>query len=131
MSEINRMIGLGFEISTIPPEEAIEHDYRCAFHKIVLVWCEQISADYCDEPVCFAVARMSDEDMVVMCHEHFQRFAADMVEACIRFADEDTLTEEPEVFVNAELKEAATTHGVANLASSIIYQKQLKKGANK
>jgi hypothetical protein len=123
------MIGLGFEISTIPPEEAIEHDYRCAFHKIVPEG-EQISADYCDEPVCFAVARMSDEDMVVMCHTHFQRFAADMVEACIRFADEDTLAEEPEVLVNTELKEAATMHGTMNLASSIIYLKHLKEGAN-
>lgn len=126
MSKINRVIGLGFDMFTIPPEETIEHDYRCAFHKIVPED-EPISSDYCDDPVRFGIARMEDEDMVVMCHTHFQRFAADMVEACIILADEDTLEEEPKVAVNTTLKEAATSHAIVNIAASI---KRLKDGAN-
>lgn len=126
MSEINRVTGLGFEMFTIPPEETSEHDYRCAFHKIVPED-EPISSDFCDDPVRFGIARMEDEDMAVMCHAHFQRFAADMVEACIILADEDTLAEEPEVIVNTKLKEAGTRHAIVNLAASI---KRQKEGAN-
>lgn len=126
MSEINRVMGLGFDMFTISPEETIEHDYRCAFHKIVPDD-EPISSDFCDDPVRFGIARMEDEDMAVMCHAHFQWFAADMVEACIILADEDTLAEGPKVTVNTKLKEAATKHAIMNLAASI---KRQKEGAN-
>ena len=126
MSEINRVLGLGFDMFTISPEEANEHDYECVFHKIVPDD-TPISSDGCAEPVRFGVARMYDDDMVVMCHAHFQRFATDLVEACVIIADAAALGEDVKLIINHERKEAMTTHALANTAARI---KQMKEEAN-
>lgn len=121
MTEIKRFIGLGFDMFVIPEQDATENGYECIFHKIVDEE-TPISADYCDEPVRFAVARMDDEDMVVMCHEHFQQFANDMAEALGILADQETFDREPKIMVHTERKVATTNSAIVNLASAIKRQ---------
>lgn len=126
MDGINRVIGLGFDMFVIPPEEVIENGYECAFHKIVPED-EPISSDFCADPARFGIVSHDDEGMVVMCHAHFQQFASDMMEACSILADEDTITRDPKMLVNTERREVASTHAIVDTAASF---KRLKEGAN-
>ncbi len=126
MSDINRVMGLGFDIFVISPEEVVEHGYECAFYKIVPED-EPISSDFCDDPARFGIVTRDDDGMVAMCHNHFQRFASDMVEACIILADEDTLERDPKIAVNTERQEAASIHAIVDIAAHFKY---LKEGAN-
>ena len=125
-NEINRVLGLGFDMFALSEEDTAENGYECAFHKIE-TGDTPISEDYCDNPVRFGIAQMDDDNMVAMCHVHFQRFATDMVEALGVFADEAAFDEPPKLLINASFKEAATSNAIANLAAS-IKRKQL--GAN-
>jgi hypothetical protein len=125
-NEINRVMGLGFDIYALSEEDTAENGYECAFHKIVPED-TPISGDYCDKPVRFGIAQANDDSMATMCHEHFQRFATDMVEALSIFADEAAFDEPPKLMINTTIKEAATTNAIANLAAHIKY---MKVGAN-
>ena len=125
-NEINRVLGLGFDMLALSEKDVADNGYECAFHEIVSDD-TPISGDYCDNPVRFGIAQAGDDIMVAMCHEHFQRFATDMVEALSIFADEAAFEEPPKLMVNATIKEAATTNAIANLAASI---KRTKLGAD-
>ena len=125
-NEINRVMGLGFDMFALSEKDTAENGYECAFHEIVSDD-TPISGDYCGNPVKFGIAQAGDDGMVTMCNEHFQRFATDMVEALSIFAGEAAFEEPPKLMVNATIKEAATTNAIANLAASI---KRTKLGAN-
>lgn len=126
MSDINRVIGLGFDMFVLSPEEVVEHGYECVFYKIVPED-EPISSDFCDDPARFGIVSHDVEGMTALCHAHFQRFASDMVEACIILADEDTLGRSPKIAVNTERQEAASIHAIVNVAANF---KRLKEGAD-
>jgi hypothetical protein len=125
-NEINRVLGLGFDMLALSEEDTAENGYECAFHEIVSDD-TPISGDYCNNQVKFGIAQAGDTGMVTMCNEHFQRFATDMVEALSIFADEAAFEEPPKLMVNTTIKEAATTNAIANLAANI---KRNKLGAN-
>ena len=125
-NEINRVLGLGFDMFALSEEDVADNGYECAFHKIVPDD-TPISGNYCDNPVRFGITQADDDSMATMCHEHFQRFATDMVEALGIFADEAAFEEPPKLLINTTIQEAATTNAIANLAASI---KRTKLGAD-
>jgi len=126
MCDINRVMGLGFDMFVISPEEIVEHGYECMFYKIVPED-EPISSDFCDDPVRFGIATEGYDGIAVMCHAHFQQFASDMMEACIILADEGTLERDPKIAVNTERQEAVSMHAIVHVAAHFKY---LKGGAN-
>ena len=126
MPDINLVRGLGFEIFSVPQEQLDKNGYECTFHKIVASD-EPISAEQCGNPVRFGVCNAGEEYFAAMCHEHFQRFAADMVDALSVFVDDGTFDGEPELITNTKEGDAITRNALVDLAAHI---KSTKEGAN-